>query len=105
MIEVCITYNIVPGADLKAYGESAKRMIGLYLKAPGFVEFRANRNLVGSPRVRATCVWRSTLDWGSFFETDDYSAALDELSNFMTDVKVDVWGPSPVTPEPLRPGH
>lgn len=105
MVEVCFTYDLAPGVDQKAYGESAKRMIGVCLRSPGLVEFRANRNLMGSPRVRGTFVWRTMSDWGNFVETDECSAAWDELSTFVTNVKVDAWGPSPVTPEPLRPGH
>ena len=105
MVELCVTYDIVPGVDLKAYAESSKRMIGVCLKAPGLVELRANRNFLGSPRVRTTLVWRDLSDWSSFVQTDESSAAWDDFSNFITNVKVDAWGPSPVMPEPLRPGH
>lgn len=105
MVEVWVTWDLAPGVGQEAYGESAKKMIGAFLKAPGFVELCANRNLMGSPRARATCVWRNLSDWGAFADTAEYSAAWDELRNFITDVKVDVWGPSPVVPQPLRPGQ
>ena len=59
MIEVNMTYDFLPGIDQQAYGELARRAIATVLEAPGFVEFRANRNVLGSPQVRSSTVWRT----------------------------------------------
>ena len=56
MIENTMTYELRPNLDQQAYGEWAKKTIGVILQAPGVVEFRANRNLLGSPEHSAPSV-------------------------------------------------
>jgi hypothetical protein len=63
MIEVDMRYDLLPGIDLRAYEAWAKKVIGTILQAPGIVEFRASRNMLGSPSVRATTVWQAMADW------------------------------------------
>jgi heme-degrading monooxygenase HmoA len=63
MIEVTQTYDLLPGIDQQAYGQLAKKAVAAMLQAPGLVEFRANRNMLGSPQVRTTAVWQSLDDW------------------------------------------
>lgn len=104
MIEVNTTYEILPNTDHQAYGEFAKKAIGTILKAPGLVEFRANRSLLGSPLVRTTSVFRTLSDWASFIDSDEWRGLEAEFRTFVTDVRVENWGPSPVLPEPVRPG-
>ena len=62
MIEVTMTWELRPGIDMQAYGAFAKEAVGMALRAPGFVEFRAQRDLL-SPQVRATYVWRDMAAW------------------------------------------
>ena len=104
MIEVTISYDLAAGIDQQAYVELAKKVVGSFLKADGIVEFRANRNLLGSPRVRATCVWESLDRWARYSETTEFQVLWDDLQNYVTDPKVDVWAASPVIPDPIRPG-
>jgi heme-degrading monooxygenase HmoA len=104
MIEVNTTYEILPNTNQQAYGEFAKKAIGTILKAPGLIEFRANRNLLGSPLVRTTSVFRTLSDWAGFAETDEWRELDAEFRTFVTDLRVEIWGPSPVLPEPIRPG-
>ena len=47
MIEVNKTYDLLPGIDQQAYGQAAQEMIRMMLQAPGIIEFRANRNMLG----------------------------------------------------------
>ena len=46
MVEATLTYDFLPGADMKAYEDFAKRAIPQALAAPGLVEIRAHRNLL-----------------------------------------------------------
>lgn len=62
MIEVNKTYDLLPGIDQQVYGQAAQKMIHSMLQAPGIVEFRANRNLLGSPQVRITTAWETLAD-------------------------------------------
>jgi heme-degrading monooxygenase HmoA len=104
MIEVVLLYDLVPGTDQKAYVEWAKKAIGLVLSSPGVIEFRASRNLLGSPFVRSISVWKSLADWQRFFESPGWQACeVDLRGKFAAKLKIEIWGPSPVAPEPLRP--
>ena len=104
MIEVIGTWDILPGIDEQAYAALAKKLIGTLLRQPGFVEFRANRNFMGSPRVRTTYVWQTLADWANFAASAEYQALDAEGSRFTTNGHTELWGPSPVVPEPIRPG-
>ena len=104
MIEVNTTWELLPEIDQEAYGEWAKETVGKILKAPGLVEFRANRNILGSPQVRSTAVWQTLADWANYTYSNEWRALEDEFRAFATDIRIEVWGPSPVLPEPVRPG-
>jgi len=105
MIENNTIYELRPNLDQQAYGEWAKKTIGVILQAPGVVEFRANRNLLGSPQVRSTIVFQTLTDWAKFVDTDEWRTLEAELRAFATDIHIEVWGPSPVLPEPVRPSQ
>ena len=104
MIEINSTWDLFPDIDQEAYGDFAKKSIGAILEAPGLIEFRANRNILGSPQVRSTYVFRSLVDWASFTDSDQWRALEAELRIFATNIRIEIWGPSPVLPEPVRPG-
>jgi hypothetical protein len=73
------------------------------LKAPGLVEIRAYRSLLGSPQVRLTLVWQTLADWAQFAESPERQMLDSELFKFATGIGLELWGPSPTVPEPLRP--
>lgn len=103
MLEVCVTWDLLPGVSQETYGAWAKKAVATTLKQPGLVEFRANRNMLGSPEVRTTSVWRSGGDWIAFAE-GGWKTVEQELRGLATNLRMEVWGPSPLVPEPLRPG-
>jgi len=105
MIETSVYYDFLPGIKQQAYAELAKKAIGQTLQAPGLVEFRANRNVLGSPQVRSTTVWQTLGDWAKFSESAAWQAMEAELRTFVTNYRTEIWGPSPVLPEPLRPSR
>ena len=105
MIEVDMKWDFLPGVDQQAYQAWAKKAIGSVLQSPGIVEFRASRSMLGPPEVRATSVWKRMADWGNFDESATWKALKAELlDQYAQNLSVDIWGPSPVVPEPLRPG-
>lgn len=103
MIEVNLTYDLLTGIDQKAYSVWAQTAVGAVLEAPGLIEFRANRNILGSPQVRSTSLWRSLTDWANYTETDEWRQLEAEFREFITNLRVEIWRPSPVMPEPMRP--
>jgi heme-degrading monooxygenase HmoA len=103
MIEVNKTHDFLPGTDMQAYGQYAKKAIAKMLQVPGLVEFRLQRNVLGSPQVRSTYVWQTLADWGKFAESTERWTLEAELGKFATNIRLEIWGPSPLLPEPLRP--
>jgi len=104
MIEVNSTWDLLPNVNQQAYGEFAQKAIGAILKAPGLIEFRASRNMLGSPQVRSTSVFKTLADWANFNDSDEWRGLEADLRNFATNIRVEIWGQSPVLPEPVRPG-
>lgn len=105
MIELGKTYDLLPGIDQQAYLEYARRAFATMLKAPGLVEIRAYRSLLGSPHVRLALVWETLADWARFAESQERQKLDAELLKFASGIAIELWGPSPAAPEPLRPGH
>ena len=106
MIEVNLTYDLLPSADEQAYAEFAKKAIETTLKAAGLVEFRANRNMCFSaPQVRITTVWQTLNDWAYFTESPAWQALELELRALTTHNRIEVWGPSLLVPEPIHPSR
>ena len=103
MIEVNLTYGILPNIDQEAYGAWAQKTLGTIMQAPGLVEFRAHRNLLGDPQVRSTTVWNSLADWANYNDSDEWRTLEEEARGLITNIQVEIWGPSPIVPEPLRP--
>jgi hypothetical protein len=104
-VEVDVSYDYLPGMDKKAYAELGKNAAAVILKAPGLIEYRANWNLLGSPQVRTTTVWRSLSDWAKFAQSNEWAEIVTQGRTFMTNIHVEIWGPSPIIPKPLRPGQ
>lgn len=103
MIEVAFTYDFLPNIDEKAYASLARRATAMMIAADGFIEFRAHRNLTGSPQVRRTSIWESLVHWALIAQTPEFQDITAEFRTFVTNLDVQLWGPSPVTPEPIQP--
>ncbi len=105
MIEINIFFTLLPGKEQRAYEELAKAVVAMALEAPGIIEVRGNRNMLGTPQVRFTTVWESLVDWARFNESREWQDAWAEMNPYLTDVVLEIWGPSPIVPEPMRPGE
>ena len=102
MIESITTYDLLPGIDEKAYNEWSKKAVGTILKGSGVVELRAGRNTLGTPQIKVATVFKSYADWAKALET--WWPPLEaELRKFSTNLRVEIWGPSPNVPDVLRP--
>ena len=102
MIECDLMYDLLPNVDAKGYGEWATKTIGIMAKQPGMVEFRANRNVLASPQVRTVSVWQTMEDWTKFNQGAWQSIQV-ELRGFAGNISIELWGPSPVLAQPVRP--
>lgn len=103
MVEVTFTYDFHPNIDEIAYTKLARKATKLMVSAKGFVEFHAHRNMTGSPHVKRTSVWESLADWALFAQQPEFQKITAEFRTFVTNLNVILWGPSPITPEPIKP--
>lgn len=102
MIEVTNSYDLQPGVNLESYAAWAKKSAQMMAQQPGLVELRANRNVLGTPQIRTTSCWISLVDWARFAD-GPWRTLEQELRTFAVNIKVEVWGPSPLLPTPIRP--
>ena len=102
MIEVNRTYEFLPGIYKQAYFKNAKKWKERMLRVPWLVELYSQRNILGSPSVRLTLIWKTLTDWARFAESVERWAIEAELGKFATNIRIGIWEPSPVVPEPPR---
>src|ERR1700756_1936330 len=100
--EVVQTFDLLPGIDQQAYAELVKRTVGALQRLPGLVEIRANRNALGSPQVRGTTGWGSLAAWAAAAEHAELAALEAESRRYLTNVRMEIWRPSPLMAEPVR---
>ena len=74
------------------------------LAAPGVVEFRAYRPATGMSQVVTTYEFVDMAAWAAWQSNEDLQKAINELRTLALNVNIEVWGPSPIIPEPIRPG-
>lgn len=104
MVLYILKWDIHP--DKKdAYLEWTQGAIRRTLAVPGVIEFRAYRPASGRSQVAITYQFADMADWGAWQAHEDTQTVLDELHTLALNVTVELWGPSPVVPEPIRPGR
>lgn len=103
MIEVEFTYDILSDIDEEAYSRLARKATIMMLNSDGFIELRANRNLLGSPHRKRSSLWKSMEHYARLAENPDFQKLNYEFRKYVTHMKVVIWGPSPFVPEPIRP--
>ncbi len=87
------------------YVEWAKSAIARMSTIPGIVEFRAYRPATGSYQVVLTYEFADMKAWAAWNSNEDIQKLWDEARQYITNVSYELWGPSPVVPEPIRPGQ
>ena len=70
---------------------------------PGVVELRGYRAATGAHHVVLTYEFADMAAWAAWQTHEDVQKTRDELDAFATDVTTELWGPSPLTPAPVRP--
>ena len=96
-------WNIHPD-KVEAYMEFVKGALPRVLAAPGLVEFRAYRPVTGTSQIVALYEFADMAAWATWYEHQDIQDIYGELRTLATDISTELWGPSPVVPEPIRPG-
>ncbi len=103
MVLYVMKWNIHPDKK-EAYLEWSQGAIQRTLAVPGVVEFRAYRPVSGASQVVVTYEFADMETWAAFYAHENVQKVLDELYTLAFNVTREVWGPSPVVPQPIRPG-
>jgi quinol monooxygenase YgiN len=105
MVLSVVKYNIHPDKT-EAFQAWVQQTIPRILGLAGVVEFRAYRPASGSWQVVSTTEFSDMAAWASVVSGDVWQQINNELHTLALDITVEVWGPSPVVPKPLRaPGN
>ncbi len=89
----------------EAYREWTQGAIGRTLAVPGVNEFRAYRPTTGTSQVVVTYEFTDLAAWAAWQSHEDSQKVVEELRTLALNVEIEIWGPSPVVPEPIRPGN
>jgi heme-degrading monooxygenase HmoA len=103
MVLNVIKWNVLPG-KAEAYAEWAQSAIPTILGQSGLVEFRGYRPVTGEHQIVVTYEFADLAAWAAWQENETIAGLVDELRQYATDLSVELWGPSPVVPQPIRPG-
>jgi heme-degrading monooxygenase HmoA len=104
MVIYAVKWDIRP-EKAEAYSEWAQSAVSRLLAVPGVVEFRAYRPVTGCHQVVVTYEFTDMQAWASWRDNEATQKVFDEGSECMTNMSLELWGPSPIIPEPIRLGQ
>jgi antibiotic biosynthesis monooxygenase (ABM) superfamily enzyme len=90
---------------VEAYTAWAKTAIPKILALPGLVEFRGYRPVTGTSQIVTTYEFADLAAWAAWYAHEEIQELLNERRAFTLNEVSEVWGPSPIVPEPIRPGE
>jgi len=94
----------VPGIDQNDYFQLLRKAVVPILQQHGLIEIRAHRSLSGPPDILIVIGWESMADWNRCEFSKEWISLIEDLKkSFVTNIKFQIWGASPIAPEPLRP--
>jgi antibiotic biosynthesis monooxygenase (ABM) superfamily enzyme len=105
MVLYVIKYDLLPD-QLQAWQQYAQTALPRLLRVPGIRELRSYRPVTGSSQIATIHEFddlAAFARWYSHAETQQILTV--ETRAYVTHVTSELWAPSPVVPEPLRPPH
>lgn len=103
MVLQVMKWDIHPD-KVEAYLKWTEGAIKRTLSVPGVVEFRAYRPATGGSQAVITYEFDDMAAWATWQSQEETQKVLTELRTLALNVTIELWGPSPVVPVPIRPG-
>jgi len=104
MVLHVIKWDIHP-EKVEDYIAWAKTAVPRILAVPGLVEFRAYRPATGSSQTVTTYEFVDFESWATWYANEEIQKIINERRAFTINETSELWGPSPVAPDPIRPGN
>ncbi|PWK46338.1 hypothetical protein [Pleionea mediterranea] len=101
MVESQISYNIRPNVTEEEYWNTVQTLITTLVKDKKIKEFRAFENLMGDPQIKASVYWNEATHFANFAKSDEWRNLLREMRKVVSDIKIELWGPSRYLPDPV----
>lgn len=112
MALIAINWDLPPEERMESYrnrifftDEKNTAWTARLLKQRGFKELRAYRNpFRTTPQALVLCEFDSLESCMEYIVSENYTTFISELRKFgCTNISVQLWGTSPMIPEPLKP--
>ena len=103
MVLWVMKWDINPN-NIDSYAEWAQSAISSTIRGGGVVELRAYRQVSGDHRVVVTVEFADLAAWQAWYESEAVQGVLDSMVAVILNFETELWGPSPVAPQPIRPG-
>jgi antibiotic biosynthesis monooxygenase (ABM) superfamily enzyme len=103
MVLYVLKYDVHPDKS-DAFAQWAPAAIRRSLAVPGVVEFRSYRGAAGVAQVISTWEFADLAAWAAWHSSEEVRKLASEVYTIGIGVTLELWGPSPVAPAPIRPG-
>ena len=97
-------WNIRP-EKADEYPKWAKSALQRLLAVPGVTEFRGFRPVTGAHQVAVTYEFADFSAWAVWNGNDAVQEVWNEAREYCANLSIELWGPSPLVPDPIRPGN
>ena len=103
MVLYVVRFDILPD-KMEKYPKWIKNYYRNTIEVRGVKEFRGYRTLASSQgNVVVTYEFKNMETWAKWRSHMEIIKFLEELRKFVTNMTFELWGPSPIVPEPLHP--
>ena len=93
----------IPDDQTDEYLNWAKHSIVRCTMVPGVVELTSYRPVAGESEVVTIFKFKDFDSWSAWFNSNEIQAIFDEMFKVVTNAQRELWEPSPIITEPIRP--
>jgi antibiotic biosynthesis monooxygenase (ABM) superfamily enzyme len=104
MVMQVMKFDIHPDKT-EAYVKWSAGAIKDTMGAPGEVEMRAYRTAAGTHQSVITFEFADLAAWAVWSSSEESQRVLREMHTLTLNLEIEVWGPSPLVPQPVRSGN
>lgn len=102
MVLYLMRWDILPD-KVEAYETWSREVIPRILAVPGIIEFRGYRPVTGASQAVVTLEFPDLGAWTAWYMDEDVQTMFNALRLLATNVTTELWGPSPLVSQPIRP--